>query len=366
MSNSMLTIQVPGKLMIAGEFAVLEPHHNLAVMAVNRFIEVTIAKSERNLISLEKFQLTDLQWDFEENQVTIRSADNRVNFVQEAMTVACMYLEENAIPLTHFSMQVNSDLDDKGTGKKYGLGSSAAVVVGVITAILQHHLYDKPDPSLVFQLAAISHVKAQGNGSGADVAASTFGGILNYASFQAEWLRTQYKQANSIMELLHMDWPYYQVKPIALSEDVHLCIGWTGSPASTGNLVERILRLRTSKPTAYQAFLQSSEAAVMMFLNGLENNDFTAIKQGIKQNRAALVTVGKEAHTELETTVIKTLCDLAEEFGGAAKQSGAGGGDCGIAFMPSAESAKKLAEAWRQQGIIPLDLLPYPNGAKAI
>ncbi|WP_255259664.1 hypothetical protein [Lentibacillus sp. CBA3610] len=36
MSDSTLTVKVPGKLMVAGEFAVLEKHQKLVVMAVDR------------------------------------------------------------------------------------------------------------------------------------------------------------------------------------------------------------------------------------------------------------------------------------------------------------------------------------------
>jgi phosphomevalonate kinase len=366
LSNSSLTIQVPGKLMMAGEFAVLEPYQQLAVMAVNRFVYVDIQESKTNRISLEKFMLHDLSWEYQQNQVRIATTDSRVNFVEEAMSVAYVYLQENKYPLKHLSLRIRSELDDKDSGKKYGLGSSAAVVVGVITAVLQMHVKEKPDPQLVFKLASISHVRAQGNGSGADVAASAYGGILHYSSFQAEWLREQYQHSKLISNLVDSNWQFLSVRPMKLPSDIYLCIGWTGSPASTGNLVKQIISLKERKPLKFQEFLHSSEEAVTNIMTGIENENKSLLFKGIKQNRTALVTVGKEAQTELETPMIKKLCDLAEQHGGAAKQSGAGGGDCGIAFMPSPESAKALEEAWRQEGIIPLDLLPYPNGAKAI
>ncbi len=357
---------MPGKLMIAGEFAVLEPYHNLLAMAVNRFVYVKIEASPLNQITLEKFQLEKLPWQFNENKVSIESTDNRVNFVQEAMTMACIYLKENNIGLRHFQMHVRSDLDDKVSGKKFGLGSSAAVVVGVITAILKWHLEEDPSPELVFKLASISHVAAQGNGSGADVAASAYGGIIQYSSFQAEWLRENYIRSLTLMELLEAEWKYFSINPIKLPKDLHLCIGWTGSPASTGSLVEQIRGLKKTNPDKYQRFLQCSEEAVDNILKGIHNNNLPQLFKGIKQNRAALVSVGKDANTELETTMITKLCNLAEEHGGAAKQSGAGGGDCGIAFMPTEDSAEQLVEAWKNEGIIPLTLQPYSNKSSKI
>ena len=44
LSNSSLEIRVPGKLMIAGEFAVLEPHHHLLAMAIDRFIDIRVVR----------------------------------------------------------------------------------------------------------------------------------------------------------------------------------------------------------------------------------------------------------------------------------------------------------------------------------
>lgn len=352
--------------MIAGEFAVLEPYHKLAAMAVNRFVHIDVQPSEDKRISLDKFQLFDLDWSFIKGRVNILSDDKRVNFVQEAMTIACTYLNEKQVPIEDISIRVTSELDDKETGKKFGLGSSAAVSVGMITAMLQWHLKEPPSPELVFKLASVAHIAAQGNGSGADVAASSYGGVIEYSSFQAEWLRNEYKLSNTLMELLLKDWKYFSARPIELPDTLYLCIGWTGSPASTGNLVDKILDLKNSNIQKYQEFLRASEEAVGNFLTGIYQKDLQQLLKGIRQNRAALVAVGKEAKTELETPMIKKLCDIAEKLGGAAKQSGAGGGDCGIAFMPSEESAGNLIRAWRKEGIIPLELKPYQYGATAL
>ncbi|GGA78763.1 phosphomevalonate kinase [Ornithinibacillus halotolerans] len=361
MSKS-LSIQVPGKLMIAGEFAVLEPYHRLMTMAVNRFIYIDVIASNDKQITLAKFNLTDLHWDFANNRATIFTNDKRANFVQEAMSISFLYLKEKGIEIEPFSMEIKSELDDQSTGKKYGLGSSAAVSVGVIKAILQFHLNESPSPELVFKLAAISHVAAQGNGSGADVAASAYGGIILYSSFQADWLRKKYQEANSLLQLLEMEWEYFFIQPITLPKDVHICIGWTGSPASTGNLVERILQLKNENVYSYDKFLERSKVAVNSILRGIETNDIPKFLTGITENRQALIAVGKAANTTLETPEISTLCDIAEVLGGAAKQSGAGGGDCGIAFMPSQQSANMLMKEWKSKGITPLELQPFHNG----
>lgn len=361
MSTS-LSIQVPGKLMIAGEFAVLEPHHQLSVMAVDRYVYADLTLCEENLLTLHNFDLEHLRWELTTEGMVIQTDDPRVNFVQKAMETALSFLQEKQADIKPFHLRINSELDDK-SGKKYGLGSSAAVVTAVVAAILNQFSKEDATDEIIFKLAAVSHVAIQGNGSGADVAASSYGGLLKYTSFQADWLLEAYNEANAIHELLTKDWTYFSVSSIPIPDDVYFCVGWTGSPASTGSLVSQILTLKKKAPKKFEQFLSNSEAAVATFLQGMNEGDHEKLFEGIKQNRQALATVGKEANVAIETPMLGTLCDLAEQLGGAGKPSGAGGGDCGIAFMPSKEKAEALLEAWREAGIKPLDIHPDRRGA---
>ncbi|WP_245976854.1 phosphomevalonate kinase [Oceanobacillus arenosus] len=360
-----MTIKVPGKLMIAGEFAVLEPYHHLAVLAVDRFVYAKIEDDHENRITLQDFQLEGLAFDFRNNKVKIASSDTRTRFVGDAMTIALTYLKEQGIALHPFHLSIKSELDDS-SGVKYGLGSSAAVVTSVVTAILTKFLATKPAEELVFKLAAISHVETQGNGSGADVAASSYGGLLKYASFQAEWLHHECITSDSISNLVTKEWRYFSVKPMKLPQNIYFCVGWTGKPASTAKLVDVIRQLKSDNLAQYEKFLQDSEAAVAKFLKGMEGESIADLLAGVKANRHALRVVGEHAHASIETPLLTTLCDLAEQFGGAGKPSGAGGGDCGIAFMPSEEQAIKLMHAWEAAGIKPLAIRPYSHGAMPI
>ncbi|AXI11062.1 phosphomevalonate kinase [Oceanobacillus zhaokaii] len=360
-----MTIKVPGKLMIAGEFAVLEPYHNLAVLAVDRFVYAKIEGDYENRLTLLDFQLENLAFDFINNKVNIAINDRRTRFVGDAMTIALTYLKEQGLNPEPFHLSIKSELDDE-SGVKYGLGSSAAVVTSVVTAILTKFLAAKPAEELIFKLAAISHVETQGNGSGADVAASSYGGLLRYASFQAEWLHSEYIASNSISDLVAKEWRYFSVKPMKLPQNIHFCVGWTGKPASTAKLVDVIRQLKSDNLEQYEKFLHDSEAAVGTFFKGMEEESVADLLEGVKANRQALATVGKHANAPIETPLLATLCNLAEQFGGAGKPSGAGGGDCGIAFMPSREQATELMRAWEEAGIKPLALQPNSHGAMLI
>ncbi|MHA6253162.1 phosphomevalonate kinase [Oceanobacillus sp. CAU 1775] len=365
LSKQEMTIKVPGKLMVAGEFSVLVPNQHLAVTAVDRFVYATISASKVGELTLSDFNLLQLRWNYRDGQLSIDSDDARLSFVKAAMQVTCTYLEEQGEEITPFSLSIRSELDD-ASGLKYGLGSSAAVVTAVVSAIIAKFKNHQLDKNLIFKLSALAHVITQGSGSGADVAASVYGGVLKYASFQAEWLLKKYREAQTISEVIQMEWKYLSIHSIELPSWIHFCVGWTGKPASTVKLVERILQQKDDNPKAFARFLDNSEKAVEQLLTGMEQQNISQILSGIKANRQTLAEIGRQADTAIETPLLSKLCDIAESLDGAGKPSGAGGGDCGIAFMSTEEQAIALFEAWKEAGIKPLAIHSHPKGVELV
>lgn len=360
-----LQLQVPGKLMIAGEYAVLEPYQKAMVIAVDRYITAEIESSSESYLSLPGFSLSKVSWIYKENKIRFHRGDPRLKFVRIAMETVFQYLREQSFHIKSFHLTITSDLDDP-SGRKYGLGSSAAVVVSVVSSILHFVLEEEPTPNLIFRLAAMAHLKAQGSGSGADVAASTYGGWLIYSSFQPEWLLKRMKEEGSVNKLVEENWPYLTIKPLHAPEELKLCVGWTGKPVKTGPLIQSIQALRKKHPASYKKFLTDSANAVEMLVEGFKKGNSTQAINGINQNRATLARLGDEAKASIETDDLAKLAKIAEEFDGAGKPSGAGGGDCGIAFIPGDVNAEKVKQAWNVNQIIPLDLHVSPSGAKVI
>lgn len=360
-SKNSITIKTPGKLMIAGEFAVLEPNHHLITMAVNRFVYVTAKDSISNILNLTDFGLNNIQWKYDGKAIIVDCSDDRISFVKEALFITYTYLAEIGISPDYCEVSVTSELADE-SGIKYGLGSSAAVVTAVVTAVLTKNLKTKIDKDLIFKLAALAHINVQGNGSGADIAASTYGGMVLYSSFQANWLISEYEQCESISSLIKKDWTYLSIKHLKWPKQFYMRIGWTGYPASTGSLVHHILKLKVSHPEQYNAFLKQSEQAVKHLSQGIETHNFTLLLNGISKNRKALARIGKLAGVEIETEKLHLLSQLAEKYEGAGKLSGAGGGDCGIAFVPTKKLGDELAHTWRQYDIKPLNIMIHSSG----
>src|SRR5699024_11612694 len=133
--------------------------------------------------------------------VIISEEDSRLRFVQQAMEVSLRYLEENQVVVTPVQLQIHSELDD-ASGVKYGLGSSAAVVTGVVRSLLTYFFTEKPTDMLVFKIASIAHVVTQGHGAGADIAAASFHGVLKDTYFHAERLVREAAEALSVTELV--------------------------------------------------------------------------------------------------------------------------------------------------------------------
>jgi phosphomevalonate kinase len=268
MTFSSYRVSVPGKLLIAGEYAVIEPNQQAVVIAVNRYITATIEPSRQNILSLPQFGLDDATWELSEKDVQFSITDQRLRFIQNSIMIANQFLKENSVPLQPFHLSIKSALDDPSTGRKYGLGSSAAVVVAVISAILMLHGDPDVPPTLeqVFKLSAIAHLKTQNNGSGVDIAASTFGGWLVYSSFIPNWVVNELHSGIKLSELIEKPWPNLAITPIKPPAKLTLCVGWTKDAASTAPMIKKVQKFRAQNPKAYSQFLQESSLAVAHLL----------------------------------------------------------------------------------------------------
>ncbi|MDO5694629.1 MAG: hypothetical protein Q4G38_02935, partial [Aeriscardovia aeriphila] len=172
--------QAPGKLYLAGEYAVVNPGNPSLLMAVNRYVEARVSRSERWLVTSDQFS---------GSQVVVGGyVPDNLSFASAALEIARNYAskvsEREVCGHVHIDSHLQSD-----DGTKLGLGSSAAVCVAVVRAVLAAYGV-QASPVTVFKLAATAHFLVQGNGSLGDVAASSMGGLVYYRSPDREWLRS--------------------------------------------------------------------------------------------------------------------------------------------------------------------------------
>ncbi|MBM4763824.1 phosphomevalonate kinase [Bacillus sp. B15-48] len=353
MSHTKWRIRVPGNALIAGEYAILEPNQHAVVMAIDRFIIIDIELSNENRLSLPDLGLDYLNWSSSGKEVVFNLTDSRLAFIKQTISVVNQFLQEKNFPQDFFHLKIKSQLED-ASGQKYGLGSSAALVVGVVSAILAFYKIHLSREE-IFKLSVLSHLTVQKNGSGADIAASTYGGWVYYSAYHSDWLENELKKGGKITELLETPWPNLMITSLKPAPDLKWGIGWTGEAATRGPMVEKIRKIRDNKPELYQAFLQESYEAVAHLIQSFSKNDCGGAIKSIADNREALKKLDEVAKIPIETEKLTRLCEIANEYG-SGKSSGTGGGDCGIAFVQGENKLRQLYKAWEQEGIHVLNM----------
>lgn len=243
-------------------------------------------------------------------------ADDRVvstpgdeSFVQAA-------LDRTAAPPARYAFE---SWNPSSTPTKAGLGGSASAVVCAVLAA--RSLAGQPvAPATLYALGFDAHRAVQGSGSGIDVAASAWGALLRFRHRE--------------VEPLHLD-----LEPVVV---------WSGRSAKTGPRVE------TYRAWAdRERFVEASTEIVQAFTD----DPIEALRRG----RRLLAEMSEVAGIDWRTDALDRLADLAEAFGGAAKPSGAGGGDCAVGLFPDAKAARAYRRACAEEGFTVLDVRLAPG-----
>jgi phosphomevalonate kinase, ERG8-type, Gram-positive branch/isopentenyl-diphosphate delta-isomerase, type 2 len=323
--------------------------------AVDRFVTIRVEVRERSgLISSPHVSGTPLSWIRADLRQLTADHDQPFRFILSAIDLTENYVRSTGKSLNYYCLNVTSDLDG-ADGKKYGLGSSAAVTAATVRALLTfYHL--SPDNRIIFKLAALAHLNVQGNGSCGDIAASVYGGWLAYTAFDHNWLVQETRSGMRLQVLLSRSWPELSIIPLDLPVSLELLVGWTGSTASTHQLVDHVARAKRNRAAEYQHFLTESTACVKRMIAGFQQQRPEWIQAGVRTNRKLLRALEDLSGTRIETDKLYRLCEIAERYGGAAKSSGAGGGDCGIVLADQTVSKTAIWNEWRLAGIEPLCL----------
>jgi mevalonate kinase len=164
-----LQAKIPGSLMLMGEHAVL--HGGLAIAcAVDRFIKVTLTPRSDNQINIasQKFGNLSFFLSFPDNKIS-KDDKNKFKFV-----LAAIASKQSKIS-SGFDLKIEADFSPQ-----LGLGSSAAVTVATLIVLEQWISGIKPQQLKLVKDARKIIQKVQGTGSGADVAASVYGGVVSY------------------------------------------------------------------------------------------------------------------------------------------------------------------------------------------
>jgi phosphomevalonate kinase len=297
-------VSAPGKLMIAGEYAVLEGAPAV-VAAVDRRVRV-------RFVSGEKAE------PLPEEASRSRAAAER---------------DIGAVPLA-----LSIDATDLFRGrKKLGLGSSAATAAATAAAVHAHHGHDLTAPAVrdaVLKAALAGHRSVSPTGSGADVAASVVGGCIDF------------RRNGEAIETRPIGWP----------KGLHARVVWTGVEARTGDLVGRIRALSDRDSSRYRRRMEALGGEADDFIEAMRASRVEDIIRSTRRYARAMEELGRAAGVSIVTDAIREVARLAENAGGTAKPSGAGGGDVVLALFSDSVAADRFVAACRDNDWTPLSL----------
>lgn len=357
-------VSAPGKLLLSGEWAVLETGNRSLVAAIDRRVHANVENSDNTQIVLKDFSVSS-RAEFDGSELVLESNNKKLRFAKAAAETALVYSKEAGKGTKTFSLYTWGDqttISVDGREKKLGFGSSAAATVAIIGGILATHGYDlsaSATKDAIYKLSAISHFFAQGRiGSGFDVAASTYGGVFVYSRPDPKWLVRRMDSGDSIKDVVESQWPGLMIEQLGVPEDFHLAVGWTKESASTSDMVKRVnVFMDSSKENAqrckecYRSMASAAEAAIRAWKKGNKNGFLEALRT----NEHALANFGNVTGVNIETEELKKMSALANRCGGAGKLSGAGGGDCGIAVSFRESVDELIRKSWIDQGIHVID-----------
>ncbi|MDP2813180.1 MAG: phosphomevalonate kinase [Erysipelotrichaceae bacterium] len=322
-----------GKLFLAGEYAVVQPGQPAIILATDRRIRVTIETSHqfclRNINNQKEFVFDDLN-----------VSDDYWKFAVAALNVFYRLLHEIDYIYSPVSVTVDSNLDS-ADGRKLGLGSSGAIVAAIIKGLNRFYQLNL-DSVAIFKLCVISQSDLKVRGSYGDLAAAIYGGIIRYTRFD------EIDMNGSISDLLKNEWLQLSISYLNVPFDLHWVVGWTGEPVSTQNRVDWVNEFR--KNEEYIRLLDLSKKIVQDMIH---SHDIEGFMFGIRKYRDWLNHLETITKLTIETPQIKLFIEICAQHHGSGKSSGAGGGDCAIAFFPHKVAINDILLS---KGIMPLTM----------
>ncbi len=276
-----ITVSAPGSLMLLGEHAVLHGHRAL-VCAINRRITVRLSPLEE-----DEVQIVSGLGNYESPLMEL------VDHPALRFVIQAVRQHVDQLP-SGFELRIESEFS-----ADIGFGSSAAVTVATHAAIFNWLLGEPPENELLFHQALKTVHAVQGRGSGADLAASVFGGIVNYTTA-----------------------PTFQ--PIAIS--MPLSAVYCGYKTPTPEVILKVEQLRADNADTYERIFAEMDRGAANAMECLRNHDLPGFGRILNRNQQLMDEMG--VNTPELQEIVDALHACPDVFG--AKISGSGMGDCAI------------------------------------
>ncbi|MFC3927765.1 phosphomevalonate kinase [Streptococcus caprae] len=315
-------VQTPGKLYLAGEYAILWPGQTALIKSIPIYM---IAKIE----AADTFEIRSDMFDYSVG----RKLDGNYSLIQETIDLFEDYSDSLLPP---FNLQISGKMERDG--KKLGIGSSGSVVILTLKALAEWTGMALSADTL-FKLASAVLLRRGDNGSMGDLACISYEGLIAYRSFDRQRV-AQWLSEHSLSEVLKRDWGYV-IEPVQVAEPVTFLAGWTQEPAISKDLINLV------QSSIDEAFLSNTQEAVLAIKAGLEAGDSQVVAAGLNRVHELLT----DLHPAIYSEKLQALRQASQGLGAVAKSSGAGGGDCGVALLFDERNRNELVSRWETAGI---------------
>jgi phosphomevalonate kinase len=336
--TGIIETDAPGKLVLIGEYAVLEGAPAIAV-AVDARVRVSLQPRDSGkctlLISNDKSRFT-FHWtsggalDWTEPDVGDRGSLLEAT-VATLAEFGLMPKDLPGIDLHIDSKSFYSCADD-GTPLKLGLGSSAAVSVAVTGALYRLFTGEQAAKLDLLEICLRGHRRFQGQlGSGIDVASALFGGVIALEP-----------KAGSIPGVTPLTWP----------DGLFALPVWTGVSASTISMLAAANAFRAESPDRHRLHMDTLLDIANAALAAWRANDSVRLLAMIEKYSRELENYDNDSMIGIFSPPHRSLQQLVAARGAVYKPTGAGGGDCGMAFADNAETIAQLKAELQRQGFM--------------
>jgi phosphomevalonate kinase len=232
-------------------------------------------------------------------------------------------------------------------GRKLGLGSSAAVLVAALAARRAKRAADLSRQSVrsaLFLEARAAHATSQNGGSGADVAASVFGGALRYSL--SETGRAQ-------------------IDPLVLPHGLHLAAFFSGTSARTTDLRAAVDALYMQSSELHRVCIDELRAGTELACDAAMRGRLDLFLAAAERTRRGLGMLGDAADAPVMPDTFVKLAVAAASAGAVFLPSGAGGGDVGV-FLGREAPSRSFGVLASELGFTHVPLSVDPIGVRVV
>lgn len=299
-----------GKLYLAGEYAILEDNSEAILTTVDKKITATIKKSNKTIIFDNFYNVA----------FTLEDTNKNYELVQKLITFIRSYTKD----YRNFELTIYNELHSNN--KKYGLGSSGAILVAITKAMLEFSNISY-DNLKVFKIVTLFGVLNDIHGSMGDVAACYNLGLTYYKKFETAFLKKMIKE-KTIEEVIDSSWRGLIIEKLEAKIKIKILAHWTGEAVDTKEHVKLWKEKKSSVKEKYSNFVATSNNLVGQLKSCITKGENKLFLLTINKLRENLLFLESFSGIPMETPAMKKYIDKYP----AGKQSGSGSGDIVLAF----------------------------------